>query len=55
MLGLVSNSSSLVATDALRVAIPIGIGLASAAYLTMKVVLSEGFGSDKVRARLYFV
>jgi hypothetical protein len=48
-----SNSSNLVATDALRAAIPIGIGLASAAYFTMKVVLGEGFGSDKVRARVY--
>ena len=49
MLGLVSNSPSLAASDALKVAIPIGIGLASAAYLTMKAVVGDGFGSDKVK------
>ncbi|KAG0329640.1 hypothetical protein BG004_002292 [Podila humilis] len=37
MLGLVSNSSALATTDALRAVIPIGLGLASAAYLTMKL------------------
>ncbi|KAF9399990.1 hypothetical protein BGZ94_005561, partial [Podila epigama] len=44
MLGLISNSPNLMATDALKAALPIGIGLASAAYLTMKVVTTE---SDK--------
>ncbi|GJJ70495.1 hypothetical protein EMPS_02844 [Entomortierella parvispora] len=47
MLGLVSNSPGLAASDALKAAIPIGIGLASAAYLTMKAVAGDGFGSDK--------
>ncbi|GJJ70493.1 hypothetical protein EMPS_02842 [Entomortierella parvispora] len=47
MLGLLSNSPGLAASDALKVVIPIGIGLASAAYLTMKVVAGGGFGSDK--------
>ncbi|KAG0055924.1 hypothetical protein BGZ83_007047 [Gryganskiella cystojenkinii] len=46
MLGLVSNSPGLVSSDALKVVIPIGIGLASAAYLAMKAA-SESFSTDK--------
>ncbi|KFH70068.1 hypothetical protein MVEG_04871 [Podila verticillata NRRL 6337] len=38
MLGLVSSSSTMVATDALKTVLPIGIGLASAAFLTMKMI-----------------
>ncbi|KAG9322835.1 hypothetical protein KVV02_008778 [Mortierella alpina] len=38
MLGLVSTSSVAVPVDILRAAVPVGIGLASAAYLTMKMV-----------------
>lgn len=45
MLGLVSNSSTVVATDAFKVILPIGIGIASAAFLTMKMVTPN---TDKV-------
>ncbi|KAF9290596.1 hypothetical protein BGZ68_006588 [Mortierella alpina] len=38
MLGLVSTSSGTVPVDILRAAVPVGIGLASAAYLTLKMV-----------------
>ncbi|KAF9961118.1 hypothetical protein BGZ72_004882 [Mortierella alpina] len=38
MLGLVSTSSGAVPVDILRAALPVGIGLASAAYLTLKMV-----------------
>ncbi|KAG0337816.1 hypothetical protein BG000_004914 [Podila horticola] len=38
MLGLVSNSSTLVATDAFKAILPISIGIASVAFLTMKMV-----------------
>ncbi|KAF9582645.1 hypothetical protein BGW38_010937 [Lunasporangiospora selenospora] len=41
MIGLVSNASGLVVSEALRAAIPLGIGLASAAYLTAKAVSSK--------------
>ncbi|GJJ70491.1 hypothetical protein EMPS_02840 [Entomortierella parvispora] len=47
MLVFLSNPPGLAAFDALKIVIPIGIGLASAAYLTMKVVAGDGFGSDK--------
>ncbi|GJJ70492.1 hypothetical protein EMPS_02841 [Entomortierella parvispora] len=47
MLAFLSNPPGLAAFDALKIVIPIGIGLASAAYLTMKVVTGDGFGSDK--------
>ncbi|KAF9571169.1 hypothetical protein EC968_000972 [Mortierella alpina] len=38
MLGLVSTSTGAVPVDILRAAVPVGIGLASAAYLTLKMV-----------------
>lgn len=54
MLGLVSSSSTMVATDALKTVLPIGIGLVSAAFLTMKMVTPN---TDKVNelslSRLY--
>lgn len=46
MLGLVSSSSTMVATDALKTVLPIGIGLASAAFLTMKMITPN---TDKVK------
>lgn len=47
MLGLVSTSSGTVPADILRAAVPVGIGLASAAYLTLKMVSQS---VDKVRS-----
>ncbi|KAG0313997.1 hypothetical protein BGZ99_008436 [Dissophora globulifera] len=47
MLGLVYSSSVAIPSDILKAALPIGIGLASAAYLTMKVVNNDGFSTDK--------
>ncbi|CAO3571090.1 unnamed protein product [Mortierella alpina] len=38
MLGLLSTSSEAMPVDILRAAVPVGIGLASAAFLTMKMV-----------------
>ncbi|KAF9948259.1 hypothetical protein BGZ70_002284 [Mortierella alpina] len=47
MLTLLSGSTSMAPTDALKVAIPLGLGLASAAYLTIKLTASSGFSTDK--------
>ncbi|GJJ75559.1 hypothetical protein EMPS_07917 [Entomortierella parvispora] len=48
MLGLVSNSSGTLPVDVLKAALPIGLGLASAAFLTLKLShSSNGFSSDK--------
>lgn len=51
MLGLVSNSSTLVATDAFKAILPISIGIASVAFLTMKMVTPN---TDKVRTFPFF-
>ncbi|CAO3570808.1 unnamed protein product [Mortierella alpina] len=47
MLTLLSGSTSMAPTDALKVAIPLGLGLASAAYLTIKLTAGSGFSTDK--------
>ncbi|KAG0057664.1 hypothetical protein BGZ83_005603 [Gryganskiella cystojenkinii] len=46
---MVSTTPGATPTDILRVALPIGIGLASAAYLTLKLTQStnSGFSTDK--------
>ncbi|KAG0357223.1 cytochrome P450 [Gamsiella multidivaricata] len=47
MIGLLSSSASPNPSEILKVALPIGLGLASAAYLTMKAVNKEGYSTDK--------
>ncbi|KAF9288597.1 hypothetical protein BGZ68_010897, partial [Mortierella alpina] len=47
MLGLVSSSSGADAVGLARVAIPIGIGLASTAFLSLKMTGMIGNGLDK--------
>ncbi|KAF9973396.1 hypothetical protein BGZ75_001194, partial [Mortierella antarctica] len=47
MLGLVSSSSGADALGVVRAALPIGIGLASAAFLSLKVTGMIGNGLDK--------
>ncbi|KAF9934633.1 hypothetical protein BGZ67_003769 [Mortierella alpina] len=47
MLGLASTSSGADAVDVLKAALPIGIGLASAAYLTLKMTGQLNHGLDK--------
>ncbi|KAF9994760.1 hypothetical protein BGZ65_009598, partial [Modicella reniformis] len=47
MLTLLSSSTSTAPVDILKAALPIGIGLASVAYLTIKVANQNGFSSDK--------
>lgn len=37
-------------TDALKVAVPLGIGLASMAYLTIKLTTGYSFSTDKVNS-----
>jgi len=49
MLGLVSTSSGADAVGVLKAALPIGIGLASAAYLTLKMTGQLDYGLAKVR------
>ncbi|KAF9344275.1 hypothetical protein BGX26_004582 [Mortierella sp. AD094] len=46
---MVSTTPGVSPTDILRVALPIGIGLASAAYLTLKLTqyTNDGFSTDK--------
>ncbi|KAG0206004.1 hypothetical protein BGX28_002506 [Mortierella sp. GBA30] len=46
MLGLISNSPTMT-TDALKVVLPFSVGLASAAFLTMKILAGSGFSQDK--------
>ncbi|KAF8929645.1 hypothetical protein BGZ58_008795, partial [Dissophora ornata] len=46
MIGLISNSSNPVPIEAIKIALPIGIGLASAAYLTLKAATNDGFSTD---------
>jgi len=49
MLGLVSSSAGAMPVNVLKAALPIGLGLASAAYLALKLThSSNGFSSDKV-------
>ncbi|KAF9565999.1 hypothetical protein EC968_003936 [Mortierella alpina] len=47
MLTLLSGSANMAPTDALKVAIPLGLGLASAAYLTIKLAAGNSFSTDK--------
>ncbi|KAG0293723.1 hypothetical protein BGZ98_002054 [Dissophora globulifera] len=47
MVALASNSSAGVSFDILRTALPIGIGIASIAYLTAKVAVGISDGLDK--------
>ncbi|KAF9959648.1 hypothetical protein BGZ72_009115 [Mortierella alpina] len=47
MLTLLSSSTNMAPTDALKVAVPLGLGLASAAYLTIKLASGNGFSTDK--------
>ncbi|KAG9322880.1 hypothetical protein KVV02_002389 [Mortierella alpina] len=47
MLTLLSGSTNMAPTDALKVAIPLGLGLASAAYLTIKLATGNSFSTDK--------
>ncbi|KAG0227805.1 cytochrome P450 [Mortierella sp. GBAus27b] len=44
MIGLVSNSSPVVPIEVIKAVLPIGIGLASAAYLTLKIANSSNAG-----------
>ncbi|KAF9985665.1 hypothetical protein BGZ65_010211, partial [Modicella reniformis] len=44
MIGLVSDAVHIVPLEAIKIAVPIGIGLVSAAYLTMKVASSSNPG-----------
>ncbi|KAF8923093.1 hypothetical protein BGZ58_003351, partial [Dissophora ornata] len=47
MISLISNTSNPVPIEAIKIALPIGIGLASAAYLTLKAATNDGFSTDK--------
>ncbi|KAG0211434.1 hypothetical protein BGX28_007926 [Mortierella sp. GBA30] len=46
MLGLVSTSPTTAHVDIIKAALPIGIGLASAAFLTLKLAKQHGFTSN---------
>ncbi len=48
MLTLLSSSSGADAVGVIKAALPIGIGLASAAFLTLKMTGQIGHGVDKV-------
>jgi hypothetical protein len=48
MIALLSNASPVVPMEVIKAALPIGIGLASAAFLTMKIASSSSYGQDKV-------
>ncbi|KAF9573969.1 hypothetical protein EC968_007655 [Mortierella alpina] len=47
MLTLLSSSANMASTDVLNIAIPVGLGLASAAYLTMNLATGNSFSTDK--------
>ncbi|KAG0266471.1 hypothetical protein BG011_002262 [Mortierella polycephala] len=47
MLGLMSTNSAAVPIDIIKTALPIGIGLASAAFITIKMANQYGDNSDK--------
>ncbi|KAI1302998.1 hypothetical protein EDD11_005451 [Mortierella claussenii] len=47
MIGLVSNSANGMPLEIMKAALPIGIGLASVAYLAIKAASDAGFTSDK--------
>ncbi|CAO3571080.1 unnamed protein product [Mortierella alpina] len=47
MLTLLSGSSNMASTDAIKVVVPLGLGLASAAYLAIKLAAGNGFSTDK--------
>ncbi|KAF9191908.1 hypothetical protein BGZ50_009028 [Haplosporangium sp. Z 11] len=47
MLGLMSNNSATVPVDIIKSALPIGIGLVSAAFIAVKMVNQFGDSSDK--------
>jgi hypothetical protein len=48
LVGLVSNASSAVPIEAIKAALPICIGLASVAYLTMKISSNSSSSGGKV-------
>ncbi|KAI1288629.1 hypothetical protein EDD11_009848 [Mortierella claussenii] len=47
MIGLVSTSAIANSTDLLKVTLPIGVGLASAAYLTYQTIYGTKFSQDR--------
>lgn len=55
MIGLISNASPVVPLEVIKAALPIGIGLASAAYLTMKIAANSSDKMVKIRPELYYV
>lgn len=48
MLDLLSNAPSAETIKILKTAVPIGVGLASAAYFLVKTILDDGYSLDKV-------
>lgn len=49
MISLVSSASPLIPMEVVKAALPIGIGLASAVYLTVKIATNSSYGGDKVK------
>ncbi|KAG0306344.1 hypothetical protein BGZ98_002552, partial [Dissophora globulifera] len=47
MIGLVSNYPNAASFDIIKAALPIGVGIASAVYLTAKAATNAGYGTDK--------
>ena len=53
LVGLVSDASSAIPIQAIKTAFPIGIGLASAAYLTMKIASNSSSSGGEVKNELH--